>query len=125
MLKFFDENSIEKLHFLFIFGKFVTKNRGLRNNTSYPQQFQNHALNFRAFGRKTKLFICSRVFVFHYITNMSFSKKFSPYSLVTVHKVSRKIRYRLLNALLERKYVRAICNYIRHPNFGMLKRCLK
>ena len=37
--KIFDENSIEKLNFYFIFPKFVTKNRALGNNTSFLQQF--------------------------------------------------------------------------------------
>ena len=35
----FDENSIEKLIFYFIFRKFVTKNRAFGNNTSFLQQF--------------------------------------------------------------------------------------
>ena len=46
VLKFFDENSLEKLNFLFIyfyflffFRKFVTKNRAFRNNTIFLQQF--------------------------------------------------------------------------------------
>ena len=49
MLKIFDENSIEKLNFYFIFifillfnfifRKFVTKNRAFGNNTSFLQQF--------------------------------------------------------------------------------------
>ena len=45
ILKIFDENSIEKLHFYFIFifyfifRKFVTKNRAFGNNTSFLQQF--------------------------------------------------------------------------------------
>ena len=43
ILKFFDENSIEKLNFfIFIFlffRKFVTKNRYFRNNTIFLQQF--------------------------------------------------------------------------------------
>ena len=49
ILKVFDENSIEKLHFYFIFilnfilnfifRKFVTKNRAFGNNTSFLQQF--------------------------------------------------------------------------------------
>ena len=37
--KIFDENSIEKLNFYFIFRKFVTKNRAFGNNTSFLQQF--------------------------------------------------------------------------------------
>ena len=46
ILKFFDENSIEKLnclffyfYFLFFFRKFVTKNRAFGNNTIFLQQF--------------------------------------------------------------------------------------
>ena len=43
ILKFFDENSIEKLYFLFLFfyffRKFVTKNRAFGNNTIFLQQF--------------------------------------------------------------------------------------
>ena len=46
ILKFFDENSIEKLNFLFLFfifflffRKFVTKNRAFGNNTIFLQQF--------------------------------------------------------------------------------------
>ena len=43
ILKFFDENSIEKLNFLFFnfyfFRKFVTKNRAFGNNTIFLQQF--------------------------------------------------------------------------------------
>ena len=47
ILKIFDENSIEKLNFYFIFilnfnlifRKFVTKNRAFGNNTSFLQQF--------------------------------------------------------------------------------------
>ena len=38
-MKIFDENSIEKLNFIIIFGKFVTKNRAFGNNTSFLQQF--------------------------------------------------------------------------------------
>ena len=43
-LKFSDENSLEKLNFLFFlfflfFLKFVTKNRALGNNTIFLQQF--------------------------------------------------------------------------------------
>ena len=48
-LKIFDLNSIEKLHFYFIFKfifrKFVTKNRAFGNNTIFLQQF----FWFRAF----------------------------------------------------------------------------
>ena len=39
ILKIFDENSIEKLNFYFIFRKFVTKNRAFGNNTSFLQFF--------------------------------------------------------------------------------------
>ena len=43
ILKHFDENSIEKLNFYFIFNltfrKFVTKNRALGTNTIFLQQF--------------------------------------------------------------------------------------
>ena len=41
MLKFFDENSLEKLnfYFTFYFGKFFTKNRAFGNNTIFLQQF--------------------------------------------------------------------------------------
>ena len=45
ILNFFDENSIEKLNFYFlflfnfIFRKFVTKNRAFENNTIFLQQF--------------------------------------------------------------------------------------
>ena len=43
ILKFFDENSIETLNFLFLFfiffRKFVTKNRAFGNNTIFLQQF--------------------------------------------------------------------------------------
>ena len=43
ILKFFDENSLEKLNFLFLFFifflKFVTKNRTFGNNTIFLQQF--------------------------------------------------------------------------------------
>ena len=46
IVKFIDENSIEKLNFLFFFififyffRKFVTKNRALGNNTIFLQQF--------------------------------------------------------------------------------------
>ena len=37
--KIFDENSIEKLHFLIIFGKLVTKNRAFGNNPIFLQEF--------------------------------------------------------------------------------------
>ena len=37
--KIFDENSIEKLNFIMIFGIFVTKNRAFGNNTIFLQQF--------------------------------------------------------------------------------------
>ena len=39
ILNFFDENSIEKLNFLFFIRKFVTKNRAFGNNTIFLQQF--------------------------------------------------------------------------------------
>ena len=41
ILKFFDENSLEKLNFLFFifFRKIVNKNRALGNNTIFLQQF--------------------------------------------------------------------------------------
>ena len=42
----FDQNSIEKLDFFIIFGKFVTKNRDFGNNTIFQQQF----LRFRGGG---------------------------------------------------------------------------
>ena len=45
-MKIFDENSIEKLNFIMIFGKFVTKNRAFGNNTIFLQQF------FRLRGRE-------------------------------------------------------------------------
>ena len=38
MLKIFDENSIEKLNFIMLFGKFATKNRAFGNNI-FLQQF--------------------------------------------------------------------------------------
>ena len=38
ILKMFAENSIEKLNFIKIFGKFVTKNRAFGNNTIFLQQ---------------------------------------------------------------------------------------
>ena len=38
-LNIFDENSIEKLNFFIIFGKFVNKNRSLGNNTIFLQLF--------------------------------------------------------------------------------------
>ena len=38
ILKIFDENSIGKLNFILIFGKFVTKNRALGNNTTFLQK---------------------------------------------------------------------------------------
>ena len=43
ILKVFDENSLEKLNFLFLFfiffRKFVTQNRAFGNNTIFLQQF--------------------------------------------------------------------------------------
>ena len=39
ILKIFDENSIEKLNLIMIFGKFVTKNRAFGNTTIFLQHF--------------------------------------------------------------------------------------
>ena len=38
--KIFDEKSIEKLNFYFYFGKFVSKNRAIGNNTFLQQFFR-------------------------------------------------------------------------------------
>ena len=47
-LKISDENSIKILNFIIIFGKIVTKNRALGNNTIFLQQF------FRLRGERVK-----------------------------------------------------------------------
>ena len=39
ILKFFDENSMEKLNFYLFLGKFVAKNRNFGNNIIFLQQF--------------------------------------------------------------------------------------
>ena len=39
ILKIFDENSIEKLNFIMIFGKFATKYRAFGNNSIFLQHF--------------------------------------------------------------------------------------
>ena len=61
------ENSIENLHFIMIFGKFVIKNRAFGNNTIFPQQLfrlrrakdskdsTNPCVHFSPFGQKDKL----------------------------------------------------------------------
>ena len=61
ILKFFDENSIEKLnslfffYFLFFFRKFVTKNRTFGNNTIFLQQFFSWLRLYRGIGDEKRM----------------------------------------------------------------------
>ena len=48
-MQIFQENSIEKLNFSIIFGKFVTKNRAFGNNNLFLQHFFGFGSDFPIF----------------------------------------------------------------------------